>query len=63
MEFDPFHEEHANRPAWEDYSDNSDNDGEWIKATNKGKGTLSSKFRTEHKEEENAIKKLKNGIN
>eukprot|EP00957_Ditylum_brightwellii_P125889 9596533-Ditylum_brightwellii.AAC.1 len=63
MEFDVFHEELGNRTAWEDYSNNSDTKGEWIKASSKGKRTLSSKIRTENKDEENAIKKLKNGIN
>eukprot|EP00957_Ditylum_brightwellii_P018878 1419507-Ditylum_brightwellii.AAC.1 len=63
MEFDAFHEEHGNRTAWEDYSNNSNNKGEWIKASSKGKRLLSSKLRTKNKEEENAIKKLKTSIN
>eukprot|EP00957_Ditylum_brightwellii_P163422 12442182-Ditylum_brightwellii.AAC.1 len=63
MEFDAFHEELGNRTVWEDYSDNSNTEGEWIKASSKGKGTLSSKLRTKNKDKENAIKKLKNGIN
>eukprot|EP00957_Ditylum_brightwellii_P063367 4810143-Ditylum_brightwellii.AAC.1 len=63
MEIDAFHEDHGNRTAWEDYSDNSKSEGEWIKAWSKRKGLLSFKPSTEKKEEENAIKKLKNGIN
>eukprot|EP00957_Ditylum_brightwellii_P125885 9596097-Ditylum_brightwellii.AAC.1 len=63
MEIDALHEENGNPTAWEDYSDNSDNKGEWIKASSKGKRLLSFKPRTKKKEVENAIKKLKNGIN
>eukprot|EP00957_Ditylum_brightwellii_P132011 10065675-Ditylum_brightwellii.AAC.1 len=63
MEFDAFHEELGNRTAWEDYINNSDTEGKWIKVLSMGKCTLSSKLRTENKDEENAIKNLKNVIN
>jgi hypothetical protein len=56
MEIDAFHEEHGNRTAWEDCSDNSNTEGEWIKASGKGKRFFSFKARTGKKTEENAIK-------
>eukprot|EP00957_Ditylum_brightwellii_P184004 14016115-Ditylum_brightwellii.AAC.1 len=62
MEIDAFHEEHGNRTAWEDYSNNSNTEGEWLKASSKSKRLFSFKARTRKKAEENAIKKLKNGI-
>eukprot|EP00957_Ditylum_brightwellii_P179052 13639183-Ditylum_brightwellii.AAC.1 len=63
MEFDPFHEEHRKRTGWDEYSDNSNNEGDWIKVSGKRKRLFSFKVRNRKKAEENAIKKLKNGIN
>eukprot|EP00957_Ditylum_brightwellii_P096032 7316345-Ditylum_brightwellii.AAC.1 len=63
MEINAFNEEHGNCPAWDKYSNNSNTKGDWLKALGKGKRLFSFKARTGKKAEENAIKKLKNGIN
>eukprot|EP00957_Ditylum_brightwellii_P097632 7435372-Ditylum_brightwellii.AAC.1 len=33
MEIDMFHEDNGKRTAWDKYSDNSNNEGDWIKVS------------------------------
>eukprot|EP00957_Ditylum_brightwellii_P033272 2520926-Ditylum_brightwellii.AAC.1 len=57
MEMDALHEDYGKRTMWDKISNNSNNKGDWIKATGKGKCLFSFKVRTE-KAEENSIKKM-----